>query len=281
MTDRPALNRLSYCVTPLTMFKGDVELSRATGFFYTVPTNGVRCFRLVSNWHVFSGRHTAFPNAALDKQLQIPDTIMFEVMKVVGEIIETYEIRTNLYNGTEAIWKQHQSKNAVDVALIDLGSGPENGEVLGVNEVANQWDMKIEIGDDVFVLGYPLNFSHFARTAIWKRGTIASEPNYVTPDSNNRIILDATTRSGMSGSPVILRQKTHYVSESGAVVEKPNASRILGVYSSRPNFTPTGAAQAIDGFEDKRAEVGYMVKSGYIQQIIEEGICGPRYGELP
>jgi hypothetical protein len=113
----------------------------------------------------------------------------------------------------------------------------------------------------------------------WKRGIIASEPYLEIPQSKNRIVIDSTTRSGMSGSPVILRQKTHYISESGEIKQYANASRLLGVYSSRPKFSPTSSA--IDGLEDARAELGYVYKSGLIEQIIREGIPGPDYGHLP
>jgi hypothetical protein len=151
--------------------------------------------------------------------------------------------------------------------------------VAGLNAKADQNDMKIEIGNDVFVLGYPLGFTFFITTPIWKRGVIASEPHLEIPQSRNRIVIDSTTRSGMSGSPVILRQKTHYISESGEIKQHVNASRVLGVYSSRPIFSPTSSA--VDGLEDVRAELGYVYKAGLIEQIIREGIPGPDYGHLP
>jgi hypothetical protein len=59
--------------------------------------------------------------------------------------------------------------------------------------------MAIEIGNEVFILGYPLGFTHFVNTPIWKRGSIASEPHIETAETKFRVVIDATTRGGMSG----------------------------------------------------------------------------------
>src|SRR5271166_3805241 len=99
--------------------------------------------------------------------------------------------------------------------------------------------MAIQIGNQVFILGYPLGFQHFIETPIWKSGVIASEPNLETPESRNRVVIDATTRQGMSGSPVIMRQKTHYLSERGNIIRHPNATRFIDLRFTARH--PTGA----------------------------------------
>jgi hypothetical protein len=110
-----------------------------------------------------------------------------------------------LYNDAgEATWNQNSLKNEIDIAVIHAPGQFERFEITGVN-VENQ-DIPIEIGSDVFILGYPLGFSHFMGTPIWKRGSIASEPHLMTQDSKRRVVLDATTRMGMSGGPVIMRE---------------------------------------------------------------------------
>jgi hypothetical protein len=67
--------------------------------------------------------------------------------------------------------------------------------------------MAIQIGNPIFILGYPLGFSHFINTPIWKRGSITSEPHIETAESGLKVVIDATTRQGMSGAPVIMREK--------------------------------------------------------------------------
>jgi hypothetical protein len=274
---------LSLCVVPITTLLGDVELSKATAFLYsgTMASNGEQGMWLISNWHVFAGRHIDPPNTALERNGAIPNRIKIQVMKILpNNVVELNYQFSDIYNpdGT-ATWSQHRLKNEVDIGVVNLGENLNTFAVAGLNIKANQNDMKIEIGNDVFILGYPLGFTFFITTPIWKRGIIASEPYLEIPQSRNRIVIDSTTRSGMSGSPVILRQKTHYVSESGEIKQHANASRILGVYSSRPKFNLTSSA--VDGLEDTRAELGYVYKAGLIEQIILDGIPGPDYGHLP
>jgi hypothetical protein len=77
-----------------------------------------------------------------------------------------------------------------------------------------------------------------------------------------------------------MRAKTHYLDESGKVVEFANATRWIGVYASSPNIAPS--ANALE--EDRRAEVGYFYyfyKSGWVAEIITSGICGPDPDMMP
>ena len=90
-------------------------------------------------------------------------------------------------------------------------------------------------------------------------------------------MIDATTRQGMSGSPVIMRRKTHHLSEQGEIISHANATRLIGIYASRPDI-PT-ASDFND--EDRRAEIGFSIKAGCIHEAIANGWPGPHYGELP
>jgi hypothetical protein len=165
-------------------------------------------------------------------------------------------------------------KNNVDVALVNLGQYLSDTGIYHVNELATANEMAVTIGGNIFILGYPLGFSHFIDTPIWKRGSIASEPHLETPNTQNRIIVDATARKGMSGSPVIMRAATHYLSEDGRIKCHANATRLIGVFSSRPQFQ---AEEPTDTF----AEIGYVYKSGCIYDIIVSGTPAPDYGMLP
>jgi hypothetical protein len=276
------IDPLSFCVVPLTLFRDDLELSKATGFFFA----NIHSERekphiwLVSNWHVFSGRTAAPPHNSLDSKGAIPNRLRFEVMKVaVGSDVEIYEQFVSLYgNDGVPIWYQHKKCAAVDIAAVNLGYGMDGFAAHCVNVEARH-DMRIDIGSNVFILGYPLGFSHFMKTPIWKRGSIASEPHLEVAGSEDRIVIDATTRGGMSGSPVILRERSMYVAEDGAIKPATNPSRFLGVYSSRPALRKT--TSSVDGIDDFRTELGYVYKSGRLVELVREGIRGPRYGELP
>jgi hypothetical protein len=280
------IDPLNFTTVRVQPFYNNQHLSNATGFFYAGWLDGHPNVWLITNWHVLAGRNMNPPHKALHSQGCIPNRIRLNMVLESNQpeyvsggpplLLQEYFI--DLYNPTgEAFWYQHPQKTAFDVAVLNLRALVERCEMRGINHVATQNDMAIEIGNQVFILGYPLGFQHFAETPIWKSGIIASEPKLETPESRNRVVIDATTRQGMSGSPVIMRQKTHYLSERGEIAVHPNATRFIGIYSSRPDIP---AATDLND-EDRRAEIGFFYKSGCIHDAIVSGIPGPRYGELP
>ena len=100
-----------------------------------------------------------------------------------------------------------------------------------LNVLANA-KLRIEIGMEVFILGYPFEIKPPAYP-VWKRGSIASEPQLarVTTDY---ILVDTASRPGMSGAPVIRRSWTNHMIEPGfiATVDTP-INKFIGVYSGR------------------------------------------------
>jgi len=277
------------------MFK-DTDVSKATGFLYSGIVDGKPNLWLITNWHVVTGRNASNPEKILHSQCALPNRLKIELpssknfdgTEVSGQLF-LHQTFVDIYDGQErARWHQHREKNLVDIAIINLGGSLtdtlkfSDTLVRGINEFTMQADMAIEIGNEVFILGYPLGFSHFINTPIWKRGSIASEPHMETPESKGKIMIDATTRTGMSGSPVIMRAKTHYLSESGDIRSFPNATRFIGVYASRPAPARTSETRGEDNEDgDKWHELGYVFKSGFVNEIIKNGIPGPTFGKEP
>ena len=106
----------------------------------------------------------------------------------------------------------------------------------------------------VSIIGYPNGLSAGGKFPIWKNGHLASEMDL---DYNGLpiFLIDATTRSGMSGSPVIIR-------DSGLVLMEENSqpgmfTKFLGVYSGRI---------------DKTSEIGRVWKPKVILDIIHNTI---------
>jgi hypothetical protein len=286
MLPMPSIDTLNYCVVQVQSLVDQTPVAKATGFFYSGTIEGKASLWFVTNWHVLSGRNASDPEIILHNQLAIPNRIWFQVPSRIGpggqrdeNHLYFHEKFISLYDtGNLAMWYQHPTKNKVDIAVINMGQALEGHLIRGINELCAEYDMAIEIGNEVFVLGYPLGFSHFAETPIWKRGSIASEPHAETADSKNIIIIDATTRKGMSGSPVIMRYKTHYLGEDGQIKMKANASRFIGVYASRP---PPGREPTYDEMEAGLSshEIAYVFKSGCVQETITHGVRGSKSGE--
>jgi len=281
------IDPLNFSVMRLQPLFNETILGDATGFFYYGILNNKPNFWLVTNWHVLSGRNADNPEQVLHSKKALPNRLRLSLILKHGHAeyatrpdahVLMQEQYIELYDQQGlAGWYQHKSKNNLDVAVINVGAAFDSFNITGINQIAMQNDMAIQIGNGVFILGYPLGFSHFISTPIWKRGSIASEPNLETPESKTRVVIDATTRQGMSGAPVIMREKTHYITEDGKIKTHVNATRWIGIYASRPNIL----SSENESGEDCRAEVGYFYKMRCVHDTITEGIRGPNFGSLP
>src|SRR6478672_9371274 len=121
-----------------------------------------------------------------------------------------------------------------------------------VNVYVND-DLEIRIGMDVFILGYPFGAKP-PGLPVWKRGSIASEPDLVR-QTTGFYLIDTASRPGMSGSPVILRSWT---SPDGRAREPLN--RLIGVYSGRL------------GADVAEAQIGMVWHESFIPEIIDDNL---------
>jgi len=279
------IDPLNYSVVRIQTFFNETPVAKATGFFVEGIGKYADTDWLVTNWHVITGRNAIDPSKILHSMSAIPNRMKLEIPSTIGPNgtseegkLFFHEKTVELYDAHgHATWYQHSEGSNVDVAVINLGKSCEGSLVRGINVLAAQYDMSIEIGNEIYILGYPLGFSHFANTPIWKRGSIASEPHSETPSSRNKIVIDGTTRSGMSGSPVVMRSKTHYATESGEIKAYLNATRYIGIYASRP--APVAART-----EDEESagltshELGYVFKKGCVDDVITKGVRGEDFG---
>lgn len=146
----------------------------------------------------------------------------------------------------------------IDIVAIPLGTGKLGGkiELLPINKMA-PGKLWISIGMEVFILGYPFGGAPPA-FPIWKRGSIASEPDLVRLNKPYYLV-DTASRPGMSGSPTILRSWSNHILESNlwvASTDKP-IDRVIGVYSGRLDDDQVGA------------QIGMVWHVDYIDEIID------------
>jgi hypothetical protein len=267
-TQTSSLHPLHYSVVRVTTYAGDIPLETATAFFVNGQRDGQLRRALVTNWHVLSGRNPMSPGSIRHRKGGLPDNIRFGLHHPQSQpgVLTMEEVTVALYDDSgKATWSQHPTRGRdVDIGVLEFSSEVTGAfNIEGVNVIAGAYDMAIDLGSDAFIIGYPYGFSPFAQTPIWKRGSIASEPHIGIGD-NDRVLLDATTRQGMSGSPVVLRASTHYLSESGEVRLAPGALRWIGIYSSRPTFEVQDEGQRSHNF----AEIGYFIKAGAVIETL-------------
>lgn len=117
-------------------------------------------------------------------------------------------------------------------------------------------DLAVNVGMDVFILGYPFGRG-VAGLPVWKRGSIASEPELVL-GAQLHVFVDTASRPGMSGSPVIRRNWGNYTTTDGSVVMTTgSATKFVGVYSGR-----------IIGTDPLDAQLGLTWPAAFVPEII-------------
>ena len=211
----------------LELFFGNALLSSATGF--VVQRGGT--YFLITNWHVVTGRD-AETEKVLSPTAAIPDTlrIIYHTKDQLGSWVYGVE---SLYSESIARWLEHPKGRLIDVVAVPLASIPENATVYPADLSLADADMRIHPAMPVSIIGFPLGLSAGGAWPIWKTGHIATDPD-INYDGRPSFLIDATTRGGMSGSPVVARASGALQTKSGSYVIKTGiTTKFLGVYSGR------------------------------------------------
>jgi hypothetical protein len=250
-----ALDQFTLTTVPLEQYFNDTRLGQGTGFMWKVQER----YYLVTNWHVlamrdfFSGENLR-PDAGRPNILRT----LFNIQHGSFDK-QRWDIKIR-DDDDKPLWLVHPSKR-VDVAVLPI---PFNlREIIislyPLNVLANA-ALRIEIGMEVFVLGYPFKIEPPAYP-VWKRGSIASEPQLARL-TTDYMLVDTASRPGMSGAPVIRRSWTNHMVEPGvvALVDTP-LNRFIGVYSGR---VPTDHPQ--------EAQIGLVWGDYLINEIIAGNI---------
>lgn len=193
--------------------------SYATGFF----VRGATQLFLVTNWHVVSGLDPAKPDRA--GQFPPPNYMKISVRSKDNWIVE---LTVPLYDEQMSpLWKEHGQRYAVDVVVYPLSlSLAQHFQMTDIRMAASDREIDEAVAKDVFILGYPFSReemkSSFGDDApyylpVWKRGTIASEPRVRL--SKKIILIDALSRPGMSGSPVLISEEREVMRLEGENVD--------------------------------------------------------------
>jgi len=224
-----SLDPLSARSLYLTLVSKGEDIGSATGFVIQWNDQSY----LITNWHVISGHHpetneTVFENAAIPDEV----LIMHHGQKLgtwVDRIEELVDAQGN------AIWFEYKTKgHIVDVAALPLRAIDDRVKLYPLDLSLSDTDMIPEVAMPISIIGFPLGLAAAGAFPIWKTGHIASDPG-LDYKGQPRFLIDATTRSGMSGSPVVLRLLGGYRTKSGKsiMVQSGCSTRFLGVYSGR------------------------------------------------
>ena len=147
----------------------------------------------------------------------------------------------------------------MDVVAIPLSDQIKNKyRLFPINAIEFDSRFKEEVADDAFVVGYPFADMTYASLPIWKRASLASEPD-IDVDRLPKMLIDTATRPGLSGSPVIMQRVGIHGAKDGVFSEDTIIGRIrkfVGIYSGRI------------GDDELKAQLGIVWKAQVISEIV-------------
>lgn len=249
----------------------DVCMSSATSFLYAYDD----MYYLITNGHNITRVNPDTNERIIDSAafpVKIKTTVRasdFNLPSKVGAI----PIEVPLYEDDSYLrprWYIHPSHGYnVDVVAIPwAGNDSYTGTIKFYPLNGNDFDPRFQstVSDDVFILGYPLDINGGHDLPIWKRGTISTEPSL---DLGNlpKFMVDTATRSGMSGSPVIMQRKGFH--QQGTELSLSDIfgtiRNFAGIYSGR-----------IGSSNELEAQLGIVWKP----QVIDEILNAKKIGDI-
>lgn len=238
-------------------------MATATGFIY----ENTEEFFMITNGHNLTGVNpeqtkkitssAAFP-VRIDSKAKIQvDENHFTLSEFFT--IDLYEDEDYLV----PIWYIHPDKGyLIDVVAIPLAKKkdvPAHVKLFPINKMYANSNFDPVVADDIFILGYPFDFKDRAELPVWKRGTIATEP-FFDIDSLPKFYVDTASRSGMSGSPVIMRRSGLHGLQGTALTGSEifgTIENFVGIYSGR-----------IGADDEFKAQLGIVWRAEVIKEII-------------
>ncbi len=241
-----------------------VASAQATGFLW----RDNNALYLITNWHIVTG-WDPLRDQPLSPTGFVPTHVEFDfVLKLQGPDDGVAAMRrttkvVDLCDPSGAPrWLEHPSLGKT-VDVVALAIGPDDVEIATqpINTFRDWVDFGVTAGDDAFVLGYPKGLTGGHHFPIWKRASIASEPD-VDIDGLPKMFVDTATREGMSGSPVVIVSRG--MTQPGGATPGLSLTTIIGtasqfggVYSGRVDDDPLGA------------QIGIVWKPRVIGEIVQ------------
>lgn len=192
------------------MMRNGHKIGNGTGFIYFHTE--MNAHFLITNYHVLTARNPKNPGMLLEDYPDSPDELKWNLFKK-----DTMEILTGsvaLLENENIKWIEHPMREqGVDIAAVKIRF-PDDALIFSQDMLGLVDDIELEVGAELFIVGYPYGIAAGDIFPLWKRGTIASEP-LIKPNNLSIFYIDATTMPGMSGSPVFAVESKKLVDLKG------------------------------------------------------------------
>ncbi len=248
MARQISIDPLSCVSLYLECFFRGTPIGTGTGFI--VEYDGTNY--LITNWHVVTGRDPITGKPLASTGISAPDTIgiWYHDAKRLGSWHRKYEPLIDTASGNK-LWTEHPLGRQVDVIALALKTYDDT-KIYNLDTSLAQTDLVLAPSAPVSIVGFPFGITAAGKFPIWKTGHIASD---IDLDYAGKpvFLVDATTKPGMSGSPVFARRIGGYRSSTALWNLGGNAVKFLGLYSGRIS---------------EQADVGEVWKTSVIDEIL-------------
>jgi len=233
------------------------RVGTASGFFYR---NGDNLF-LVTNKHVFANREQ-------------PDTARIRLHTDPKNLGQNADVRLPLCSSAAPAWRTPKEVADVDVAAFPLEADFRTKYV--INPISRESlppsDVRLQAGQDVLVLGYPLGWAdEHNNLPIVRRGILASA--YGTPFGGKPVcLIDARLHRGTSGSAVITKptSSVHMANGTTKIIGDGAFWCLLGVLSAA--LKPRDEAEIAEVADSGPLDLNLC----WYSQIVEELTSSPK-----
>ncbi len=249
------IDEYSFAARPALFCYGNQGLGVATVFFWSCGES----IYLITNWHNVTGVNP-ITGENIHRHGGRPTNL--EVAFLSANKTVDYQLRSfQLYDEKEVpFWKVHKEHGRnVDVIALPI-KVPDGYSSFPINEIQER-PLKIRVGHELFILGFPFSTSIFDRGGIpiWKRASLASEPEWVLSSEQYNLV-DTASRPGMSGAPVVRRAFSGAELDNGQI-SLSGGSRFFGVYAGR-----------LTSSSKEDAQLGRVFERKLVEEIVSDGV---------
>ncbi len=227
---RITIDSLSTHSLLIETYFNDVKLAQATGFIVNKDDESY----LITNFHILAGRDPLTFDP-VHPSCGIPDSV--KILHHYGANFGSWKFFSYSLKdkNNRPLWIEHPSIKHVDLVALPIKIQDANIKILPFNLSLANTDLIPAPAMPICVIGFPLGITSGGAWPIWKTGHIATDPD-LDYDSRPSFLIDATTREGMSGSPVVIRLNGGFNTRSGNMILAGGfTTKFLGVYSGRIN----------------------------------------------
>lgn len=252
-------SRSSVQVNPIRLDQDGKEIARsnASGFFW----NEHGKLLLFTNYHVVSGVNTI---TGMHLAGWVPNGCEISFFAESPRPSENNRHQHALFRYKARIefddsmltdaWHIHARGYSVDLAAISIDWQDSNIAPVCLNLTGLVGEFDGQAGEDVFVIGYPEGQNFERGLPLWKRGSIATDPEL---DQRNlpQYYIDTIGNGGLSGSFVLLKKEVSLIGDS--VGRTRHKYAFAGVYAGR---------LGVNGIEN---QVGRVFKASAVKDIVD------------